>query len=252
MSVAIIHSREKSRLRTIEKKIGKTFEKGSVPTPQRIIEKQLYNLADRIERVKVNEDEIAKYLPGIVKKLEWLSENDLLKRIVSLEFNRLLEYYKDAPEAIDYEERKPRDRKAKHDDKEPRDKQQNGSRQNKDRRTAEQGYERIYVNAGKNDGFFPARLIETLNQNMEGRVEIGRIDLFPSYALFDVKKGESRRTVSALKNARYFGKRLYAEIADPNRDYAHSSERKSNSKGRHADGDDSFGKFKRKSKKSKR
>ena len=252
VSVAIIHSREKSRLRTIEKKIGKTFEKGSVPTPQRIIEKQLYNLADRIERVKVNEDEIAKYLPGIVKKLEWLSENDLLKRIVSLEFNRLLEYYKDAPEAIDYEERKPRDRKAKRDDKEPRDKQQSGSRQNKDRRTAEQGYERIYVNAGKNDGFFPARLIETLNQNMEGRVEIGRIDLFPGYALFDVKKGESRRTVSALKNARYFGKRLYAEIADPNRDYAHSSERKSNSKGRHADGDDSFGKFKRKSKKSKR
>lgn len=252
VSVAIIHSREKSRLRTIEKKIGKTFEKGSVPTPQRIIEKQLYNLADRIERVKVNEDEIAKYLPGIVKKLEWLSENDLLKRIVSLEFNRLLEYYKDAPEAIDYEERKPRDRKAKHDDKEPRDKQQSGSRQNKDRRTAEQGYERIYVNAGKNDGFFPARLIETLNQNMEGRVEIGRIDLFPGYALFDVKKGESRRTVSALKNARYFGKRLYAEIADPNRDYAHSSERKSNSKGHHADGDDSFGKFKRKSKKSKR
>lgn len=252
VSVAIIHSREKSRLRTIEKKIGKTFEKGSVPTPQRIIEKQLYNLADRIERVKVNEDEIAKYLPGIVKKLEWLSENDLLKRIVSLEFNRLLEYYKDAPEAIDYEERKPRDRKAKRDDKEPRDKQQGGSRQNKDRRTAEQGYERIYVNAGKNDGFFPARLIETLNQNMEGRVEIGRIDLFPGYALFDVKKGESRRTVSALKNARYFGKRLYAEIADPNRDYAHSSERKSNSKGRHADGDDSFGKFKRKSKKSKR
>lgn len=252
VSVAIIHSREKSRLRTIEKKIGKTFEKGSVPTPQRIIEKQLYNLADRIERVKVNEDEIAKYLPGIVKKLEWLSENDLLKRIVSLEFNRLLEYYKDAPEAIDYEERKPRDRKAKRDDKEPRDKQQGGSRLNKDRRTAEQGYERIYVNAGKNDGFFPARLIETLNQNMEGRVEIGRIDLFPGYALFDVKKGESRRTVSALKNARYFGKRLYAEIADPNRDYAHSSERKSNSKGHHADGDDSFGKFKRKSKKSKR
>ena len=250
VSVAIIHSREKSRLRTIEKKIGKTFEKGSVPTPQRIIEKQLYNLADRIERVKVNEDEIAKYLPGIVKKLEWLSENDLLKRIVSLEFNRLLEYYKDAPEAIDYEERKPRDRKAKRDDKEPRDRK--AKRDDKDRRTAEQGYERIYVNAGKNDGFFPARLIETLNQNMEGRVEIGRIDLFPGYALFDVKKGESRRTVSALKNARYFGKRLYAEIADPNRDYAHSSERKSNSKGRHADGDDSFGKFKRKSKKSKR
>ena len=111
VSVAIIHSREKSKLKTIEKKIGKNFEKGSVPTPQGIIEKQLYNLADRIERVKVNEEEIAKYLPGIIRKLEWLSENDLLKRIVSLEFNRLLEYYKDAQEVIDYEERKPRKEK---------------------------------------------------------------------------------------------------------------------------------------------
>ena len=96
VSVAIIHSREKSKLRAIEKKIGKTFEHEKVPTPQYIIEKQLYNLADRIEKVKVNETEIEKYLPGIVRKLEWLSESDLLKRVVSLEFNRLLDYYKDA------------------------------------------------------------------------------------------------------------------------------------------------------------
>lgn len=246
VSVAIIHSREKSKLREIEKRIGKQFEKGTVPTPARIIEKQLYNLADRIECVKVDEEEISKYLPGIVKKLEWLSENDLLKRVVSLEFNRLLDYYKDAPEVIDYEERKPKRKKG--DGEEKSGKKPSGSRLNKDRRTGEQGYERVYVNAGKADGFFPARLIETLNQNMDGRVDIGRIDLFPGYALFDVRRGEARKAIAALKNARYFGKRLYAEIADPNRDYAKSSERKSNSKGRHDDGDN-FGKFKKKGKK---
>ena len=63
VSVAIIHSREKGRLREIEKKIGKTFERKEVPTPQHIIEKQLYNLADRIERVKVDDGEIDKYIP---------------------------------------------------------------------------------------------------------------------------------------------------------------------------------------------
>lgn len=63
VSIAIIHSREKGRLREIERIIGKTFEHKEVPTPEHIIEKQLYNLADRIERVKVNEDEIAAYLP---------------------------------------------------------------------------------------------------------------------------------------------------------------------------------------------
>ena len=97
ISVAIIHSRERSKMRIIEKKIGKEFEKGAVPSPSRIIEKQLYNLANRIECVKVNEEEISKYLPGIIHKLEWLSGEDLLKRIVSMEFNRLLDYYKNAP-----------------------------------------------------------------------------------------------------------------------------------------------------------
>ncbi|HIU39391.1 MAG TPA: DEAD/DEAH box helicase [Candidatus Limisoma intestinavium] len=247
ISVAIIHSREKSKLKIIEKKIGKTFEKGMVPTPQRIVEKQLYNLADRIEKVKVNEEEIAKYLPGIVRKLEWLSGTDLLKRIVSLEFNRLLDYYKDAQEVIDYE-----DHKSRHEEK-AKNAGEKRQRKDKDNRTAEKGYERIYVNAGKNDGFFPTRLIETLNQNTSARIDVGRIDLLPGYALFDVRKGEGRAAIAALKNARYFGKRLYAEIADPNRDYSKSSERKSNSKGRHDDESDHFAKFKKKkSKKSRR
>ena len=252
VSVAIIHSREKSKVKEIEKRIGKSFERELVPTPQRIIEKQLYNLADRLEKVKVNDEEIEKYLPGIVRKLEWLSENDLLKRVVSLEFNRLLEYYKDAPEVVDYEERKPRDRRkgGKVEDGEKAERRR-PSAKDKDRRTAEKGFERIYVNAGKADGFFPTRLIETLNQNMDGRVEVGRIDLLNNYALFDVRKGDGKKVVAALKNARYFGKRLYAEIADPDRDYAKASARKSNSKGRHEGDDDNFSKF-RKNKKRKK
>ena len=72
VSVAIIHSREKNKIRQIEKIIGKEFEYRKVPTPEHIIEKQLYNLADRLERVEVDENEIAKYLPGVSKKLEWL------------------------------------------------------------------------------------------------------------------------------------------------------------------------------------
>ena len=69
-----------------------------MPTPEHIIEKQLYNLADRLERVEVNEEEISKYISGVRKKLEWLSGEDLLKRVLSLEFNRLLAYYRDMPD----------------------------------------------------------------------------------------------------------------------------------------------------------
>ena len=84
-----------------------------VPTPEHIIEKQLYNLADRLERVEVNESEISKYIPGVRKKLEWLSEEDLLKRVLSLEFNRLLTYYQNMPD-IDLDEK---DKKEKRDRK---------------------------------------------------------------------------------------------------------------------------------------
>ena len=220
VSVAIIHSREKGKLREIERIIGKKFERKEVPTPEHIIEKQLYNLADRIEKVEVNEEEINRYLPGVLKKLSWLSTEDLLKRVLSLEFNRLLNYYKDAPN-IDFidekpaKERKEKEKGAKRTDKE------------KDRRTAEKGMARIYVNVGKADGFYAGNLIELLNKNVSGaRVDVGRIDLLPGYSLFDVKKGDASRVVAALKGLDFFGKRIFSEVADTERDYASASERK--------------------------
>ena len=221
ISIAIIHSREKGRLREIERIIGKKFERREVPTPTHIIEKQLYNLADRIEKVQVNEAEIDRYMPGVSKKLSWLTGEDLLKRILSLEFNRLLDYYKDAPN-IDFIDEKP-DRKGKDGERKER-----RTEKDKDRRTAEKGMERIYVNAGKNDGFYAGNLIDLLNHIVPGkRVDVGRIDLMPGYSLFDVRKADAHRVVGALKGSDFVGKRLYSEIADPDKDYAASSGRKS-------------------------
>ena len=223
VSVAIIHSREKGRLREIERIIGKTFEHLEVPTPEHIIEKQLYNLADRIEKVKVNEDEIARYLPGISRKLEWLSEQDLLKRVISLEFNRLLDYYKDAPKIdfIDAKPQKEKKRKGEKNNDRPADDKE------KDRRTAARGMERVYVNVGKRDGFFAGNLIEMLNKLVQGkRVDVGRIDLLPGYTLFDVSKKDARKVVGALTGADFFGKRLHSEIADQDRDYSRLADKK--------------------------
>lgn len=220
ISVAIIHSREQGRLRQIERTIGKKFERRMVPTPEHIIEKQLYNLADRLERVEVNDAEIDRYLPGVIKKLSWLSTEDLLKRILSLEFNRLLAYYKDAP-SIDFIDEKPSRRKR---DEHPAP----ATKADKDRRTAGKGMERIYVNAGKADGFFAGNLIDMINHNTEGqRVDVGRIDLMPGYSLFDVRKADAARVVNALKGADFFGKRLFSEVAVPDKDYGKASGRRS-------------------------
>lgn len=218
VSIAIIHSREKGRLREIEKIIGKKFEHKQVPTPEHIIEKQLYHLADRIERAQVDETEIGKYLPGVSRKLSWLSGEDLLKRLISLELHRLLQYYKDAPVIDLIDEKKPKkERKEKGRERDPRE---------KDRRTAEDGMERIYVNLGKADGFYAGNLIDMLNHTVEGkRVDVGRIDLFANYSLFDVEKDAARRVVGSLKGAEFYGKRVYAEIADHDKDYAHAERR---------------------------
>lgn len=228
VSIAVIHSREKGRLREIERIIGKTFEHKDVPTPEHIIEKQLYNLADRIERVKVNEDEISSYLPGISRKLEWLSEQDLLKRVISLEFNRLIEYYKDAPK-IDFVETKPTsraERKARKE-RERKDIDRPKNDKEKDRRTAERGMERIYINIGKRDGFFAGNLIEMLNKLITGkRVDVGRIDLLPGYSLFDVKKSDARKVVGALTGSDFYGRRIHSEIADAERDYSKIAEKR--------------------------
>ena len=93
-SIAIINLREKGKLRQIERIIGKTFEAGVMPTAKQICEKQLMKVIDDLEKVKVNEEEIADFMPDVYRKLDWLSKEDLIKRMVSLEFNRFVEYYR--------------------------------------------------------------------------------------------------------------------------------------------------------------
>ena len=184
ISIAIIHSRERSKLRQIEKHIGKAFERREVPKAEEIIEKQLFNLADRLENVEVREEEIAPYLPNVLKKLSWLSGEDVIKRLLSLEFNRMLDYYKKAPVLDIVPEKKERKRGEKQTRNE-RNRKPNGE---KDRRTGEEG--------------------------------IGRIDLLTNYSLFDVRQGEAHSIINALRNTEFYGKRLYLEIADVNKDYA--------------------------------
>lgn len=211
ISIAIIHSRERNKLKQIEKQIGKEFERREVPKAEEIIEKQLFNLADRLENVEVREEEIAPYLPNVLKKLSWLSGEDVVKRLLSLEFNRMLDYYKKAPVLDIVPEKKERQKKE-------RTRKPNGE---KDRRVGEDGYERVFINVGKSHGFYAPDLIRMINATEGGKnVGIGRIDLLTNYSLFDVRQGEAHNIINALRNSEFYGKRLYLEIADASKDYA--------------------------------
>ena len=206
-SISILNMREKGKMREIERIIGKKFEAGVIPTGKQICEKQLFKLIDDIEKVKVNEEEITDFLPVTYRKLEWLTKEDLIKRMVSLEFNRFLEYYRDA-EDIEM----PVDGRG-----ERKERKGKGAGREKGSREAEPGYARLFLNMGKKDGFFAAQIIELINRNMRGaHPEIGRIDLMQNFSFFEVPQEEAADIIRALNKVNVGGRRIVVEEAGEN------------------------------------
>lgn len=208
ISISICHVKEKGRIREIERTINKQFEKGEIPTGHAICEKQLFNLVDQIEKVKVNEEEIATLMPQIFRKLEWLDKEDIIKRVVSLEFNRMIDYYKDANEIQDVDERSARGERGERFERGERG-ERGGSRVH----GAEEGYSRFFLNFGKADGLFPNQLIELVNKCVPGKVKIGRIDLRDNFSFFEVESGEAGRVMDSMNGFEIEGRRISVEPA---------------------------------------
>ena len=204
ISIAIVNMREKGKMREIERIIGKKFIMEQVPTGKQICEKQLIKVIDDIEKVKVNEEEIADFMPEIYRKLEWLSKEDVIKRMVSMEFNRFLEYYRDREEIqTATDSRGERGTRT----------EGRGSRDNGGSRTAAPGFTRLFINLGKMDNFFPNELINLLNSNTRGRIELGRIDLMKNFSFFEVDEKEAQNVIKALNRTNWNGRRVSVEIA---------------------------------------
>ena len=204
ISISICHVREKSRIRQIEKIVNKQFEKGTLPSGNAICEKQLFYFIDQLEKVKVNEDEIASLMPSVFRKLEWLEKEDIIKRLISLEFNRMIDYYRDAGEIEDVDEPSARGKKE-------------SERSARRAQKAENGFKRLTLNFGKADGIFPAQVIELINRCVPGRkVEIGRIDLREKVSYFEVDKGEAQRVVDSMNQYEVDGRPIFVELTRGN------------------------------------
>ena len=224
ISIAIINLRERGKMREIERIINKKYIVGEMPTGKQICEQQLIKLIDDIEKVKVNEEEIESFLPGIYRKLEWLSKEDLIKRVVSMEFNRFLEYYSNAPEI---ETPTVTDRRG---EREPRERKEHGSSREKTERKAEKGYTRLFLNLGKTDGFYANQIIELINRNMKKqRTTIGRIDLMQNFSFFEVAEKQANDVISALNKVNLNGRKVVVEVAGENSGKSDNGGRKNSS-----------------------
>ena len=208
ISIAIINLREKGRMKEIEHIIKKKFEVSVLPSGQEICQQQLIKVIDDIEKVKVNEEEIETFLPGIYRKLDWLDKEDLIKRVVSLEFNRFLDYYKNAPEI---EQPKANEKKSETKESRKGDKEKVG-------RKAEKGYTRLFLNLGKTDGFYTNQIIDLVNRNLrKERIQIGRIDLMQNFSFFEVIQEQAPQVLKALnKVVLSGGRKVCVEIAGEN------------------------------------
>ena len=212
-SISIIHTREKHKMRAIEKEIGKAFVEGDIPSPKEICKKQLYKVMDQIVKTDVNDEEIDPFMKDINRYFEFMDKGDLIKKIVSMEFGKFLAYYADAPEIEKPTSRPAREeRKTKRND---RNSQRGDKAQTKrGKKKAEKGYKRLFINLGKNDGFYPGEVMQYINKHVKGRQDVGHIDLLDKFSYIEVPEKDAAKVMKALDGTVYKGREVRCNDAD--------------------------------------
>lgn len=225
ISIAIINMREKSKIKIIEKKIGKQFEWDLVPSGKEVCEKQLFNLIEKIEHIEVEHEDIEPFLPVIYKKLGWLEKEDLIKRLVSVEFNRFLQYYKNSSDLnhveqdgrYDRNERSDRNDRSGRKDRNGRNERNEKSGERKGRNYEDTTFSKLYINLGKSDDFYAGLLIEMLNKTNRGtKFQIGKIDLYKKHTLFEIESKFSDQVIKALNGNKFDERWLLVKYSDEN------------------------------------
>ena len=203
-SISIIHTREKSKVRNIEKIIGKDFVDGELPSPEEICKKQLYKVMDDIMKTDVDEEQIEPYMKDIDRQFEYIDKEDIIKKMVTITFGRFLDYYKNAPQIL-----KPSSKRNERPERAER-----GTSGNRRPRKAEAGFRRLFINLGKQDGFYPGEIMQFMNHHIHGRQEVGHIDLLQRFSYIEVPKADAEKVMRALNGVSYKGREVRCNDAD--------------------------------------
>lgn len=183
VSVSIIHTRERRRIREIERSVKKEFTQLPVPSGMDICKKQLFNLVDKMENVDINAEEIAPFMPEVYKKLDYLDKEDILNRFVSLEFNRFLDYYKDAVD-LNVTEKFKSDR-------------------GKDGQSFRRGQKyRMKINIGSKQKANPRSVLGLINDITNDKsISIGNIEITNKFTFFDIFADQADQMMEAFQES---------------------------------------------------
>ncbi|MBE0637336.1 MAG: DEAD/DEAH box helicase [Bacteroidales bacterium] len=213
-SVSIINLKEKGKIRLISKLVGQEFAKAKIPTGVQVCEKQLFHMIDNMEKVDLKNEEIDSFLPVIYRKLEWMNREEIIKRFVSLEFNRFLDYYRDA-EDINVDESGSYNKW----DKEEGRQSKRERRATKERPAGkEAGFTRLFFSVGRKDKMTVPKLIGLVNEVTRTRdVKIGRIDIKDNFSFLEISSDSDELVMSAFANQRLNKTGVHVEPAEPPR-----------------------------------
>lgn len=207
-SIAIIHTRERQKVKAIERTIQKEFVDGTLPSAKDICTKQLYKAMDGILKTDVNEEEIAPFMTDINRHFEFIDKEDIIKKIVSMTFGRFLQYYANAPEIEKPTGKRSADKGERNG---KNDRKRKGERST---RMPEAGYRRLFINLGKADGFYPGEVMQFLNRNLKHRQAVGHIDLMARFAYIEVPETDAQKVMNAINGTFYKGREVRCNDAD--------------------------------------
>jgi ATP-dependent RNA helicase DeaD len=194
ISIAIIHTREKNKLKDIERKSGVNFEQRQVPNGEEICSRQLMALTDKIVNMKVDDKQIEPFLAEIYHKFEHLNKEEVIKHFVAAEFNRFLEYYKNAKDI---------------------NAQESQNKKSVKERRKNTAFTRLFLNVGKKENLTPLRLIGIINNVLDsGNAEIGKIEILKNFSFFEIENKAAAKLITGIENHQFEGRNLSAELAN--------------------------------------
>lgn len=204
-SLVLINTRESGKIRAIERQIRTTFAQGVIPSPEEICGVQLTSLIAKVKEVEVKEHDIEKFLPQIMEDFSELSKEEVIKKFISAEFNKYIEYYQRAG-----------DLNAKSDrgsDRGDRNRSDRGSRYDRDENKT-----RFFVNLGKRDGLNPGGLLRVICDSTGLRsTNIGKIDVLPSFSFFEADNEHANDIIAKVNGSDYEGSTVSVEITKKDR-----------------------------------
>jgi ATP-dependent RNA helicase DeaD len=201
--LAIISKKEIGRIQQVERSLKRKFSKINVPTGDEVCQNKLLALVHKVKQVEVNEEEIDSFLPEVYHELKDLTKEDIIKRFASIEFNRFLEYYRDAKDLN------------KSDGRSARSYESSGDAGDDQFITGD----RIFINVGKMDDLEKGTLLGLICDfgEVTGDV-VGKIDLKGAYSFFEVDKKYTEQIMKGFEGVEVRGRKVRLELSGPHKE----------------------------------